>query len=208
MYKMILILIIILLFLYLFSYNKKYYGDNYFKIHTYISSTDKDNDGIDDQSDILGNAIKYVNKKPKYKSKYYKGGYSDDEYGVCTDVVVTSLLNSGYDLRELVNKDIINNKDRYNIEVIDKDIDFRRVRNLNVYFKYNHIVKTININKIEDWHGGDIVVFNNHIGIISNRRNKRGIPLVIHHYSRFQINYIEDILEIRKRDIIGHYRVS
>ena len=48
----------------------------------------------------------YISTKPKYKSKYYDGGYSVDEYGVCTDVVANGLLGAGYDLRELVNNDI------------------------------------------------------------------------------------------------------
>ncbi|MBQ9658826.1 MAG: DUF1287 domain-containing protein [Clostridia bacterium] len=58
-------------------------------------------------------------KNPKYKSKYYGTGYPDDEYGVCTDVVANGLKGAGYDLMELVNKDIINNKEKYNIVVID-----------------------------------------------------------------------------------------
>ena len=50
-----------------------------------------DNDGIDDQTDILNNVREYIKTKPKYKSKYYGTGYPDDEYGVCTDVVANGL---------------------------------------------------------------------------------------------------------------------
>ena len=56
-----------------------------------------------------------------------------------------------------------------------------------------------------DWQGGDIVIFKNHIGIISDRRNKNGIPYVIHHCP-WQFRYEENILE-RRKDIIGHYRI-
>jgi len=35
---------------------------------------DKDNDGIDDQTDILNNANNYIKTNPKYKSKYYNTG--------------------------------------------------------------------------------------------------------------------------------------
>ena len=59
----------------------KKYSNEYFDISTYISKIDKDNDGIDDQSDILRGAKEYVGKKPKYKSKYYATGYPNDEYG-------------------------------------------------------------------------------------------------------------------------------
>lgn len=185
----------------------KKYTNTDFSIDTYISKIDKDNDGIDDQTDIINNTRSYIATKPKYKSKYYANGYPDDEYGVCTDVVAISLKNAGYDLMELVNTHIKENKELYEIETIDKNIDFRRVRNLDIYFKNNIISLTTDITKIEEWQGGDIIVFKKHIGIISDKRNKSGIPFVIHHANPYQIRYEEDILEGRT-DIIGHYRIS
>lgn len=206
----ILILFIILLVVSLYYFNiiphKKYY-DKDFDIITYKSSIDKDNDGIDDQTDILNNAKEYIKKKPKYKSKYYASGYPDDEYGVCTDVVGYALLNSGYDLKLLVGNDINNNKEEYNIEKPDDKIDFRRVKNLKVYLDRNAISLTTDLNDINSWQGGDIVVFKKHIGIISNIRNSRGIPYIIHHANPYQINYEEDILDYYG-EIIGHYRIS
>ena len=186
--------------------HKKYTNVD-FSIDTYISKIDEDNDGIDDQTDIINNTRSYIATKPKYKSKYYANGYSDDEYGVCTDVVAISLKNAGYDLMELVNNHIKENKELYEIENIDKNIDFRRVRNLDIYFKNNAISLTTDITEIEEWQGGDIIVFEKHIGIISDKRNKSGIPFVIHHANPYQIRYEEDILEGRT-DIIGHYRIS
>ena len=112
--------------------HQKYTNED-FNIPTYISKVDKDNDGIDDQTDILNNVKNYLKTKPKYKSKYYGTGYPDDEYGVCTDVIAFGLKDAGYDLMELVFEDIKNNRDLYNIPVIDKTIDFRRVNNLNIY---------------------------------------------------------------------------
>ncbi len=187
----------------------KQYSNEDFNIEQYISTIDKDNDGVDDQTDILSNVKKYIETKPKYKSKYYETGYPNDEYGVCTDVVAFGLKYSGYDLMELVNKDIINNKEEYNIEIVDKNIDFRRVDNLNIYFKNNHISLTTDLSQIEEWQGGDIIVFKGHIGIISDKRNKKGIPFLIHHANPIQLNYEEDILELYGEDsIIGHYRIS
>lgn len=153
--------------------NIETYTNEYFNIETYKSSIDKDNDGIDDQTDILQNVKNYISQKPKYKSKYYSSGYPDDEYGVCTDVVAFGLKNAGYDLMELVNEDIKNNSDRYNIAQPDINIDFRRVTNLKVYFDNNAISLTTDVHKLEEWQGGDIVVFKNHIGIVSNKRNKK-----------------------------------
>lgn len=206
----IIISVILVALLYFFkTIPHKQYSNSDFNIETYISSVDKDNDGIDDQTDILNNVRTYIAKNPKYKSKYYETGYPDDEYGVCTDVVANGLKDAGYDLKELVNEDIINNKEKYNIEVIDKNIDFRRVRNLDVYLKNNSISLTKDLSQIEEWQGGDIIVFKDHIGIISDKRNRSGIPFLIHHANPMQINYEEDVLELYGQEyIIGHYRIS
>ena len=161
----IVILIIIVLYaLYHLNYiEHKKYTNKDFNIMTYKSKIDKDNDGIDDQTDILNNARDYIKTKPKYKSKYYTTGYPDDEYGVCTDVVAFALKDAGYDLMELVNEDIKANKDLYKIDSIDKKIDFRRVQNLKIYLDNNAISLTTDINKIDKWQGGDIIVFKKHI---------------------------------------------
>lgn len=202
------ILLSLILTLYNFNYlpHKKYTNQD-FDIKTYKSAIDKDNDGIDDQTDILQNTRKYIAKKPKYKSKYYETGYPNDNYGVCTDVVAFALLEAGYDLKELVNEDIKKNKELYNIDIIDKNIDFRRVKNLQVYFKNNAISLTTDINDITAWQGGDIVIFKKHIGIVSDKRNKKGISFIIHHANPFQLYYEEDVLE-KYTDIVGHYRIS
>lgn len=204
----IIILVVIIYLLYIFNYipHKKYTNAD-FNIETYKSNIDFDNDGIDDQTDVLDGVKNYVARNPKYKSKYYETGYPNDEYGVCTDVVAFGLNNAGYDLMKLVNEDIKNNIDSYNIEVIDKNIDFRRVKNLKIYFERNAISLTTDVSKIEEWQGGDIIIFENHIGVISDSRNKNGVPFVIHHANPFQKYYEEDILETRN-DIVGHYRIS
>lgn len=180
------------------------YGAEIPKVH---SSVDKDNDGIDDQTDILQGALDYVASRPKYKSKYYRTGYPNDGYGVCTDVVAFALKNAGYDLMTLVQQDIEANPADYDIEEADQNIDFRRVKNLRVYFSHSAISLTTDISAIEEWQGGDIVIFKNHIGIVSDRRNENGVPYVIHHNDPWQRTYEQDILEDRE-DIVGHYRVA
>ena len=195
-----------LLYYFNFIPHRKYTNED-FNIKTYVSNIDKDNDGIDDQTDILINTRKYIATKPKYKSKYYGTGYPDDNYGVCTDVVAFALKDAGYDLRELVNNHVKENRNLYDIDVIDKNIDFRRVLNLKTYFDYNAISLTTDVLRIEEWQGGDIVVFKRHIGIVSDKRNRKGINFVIHHANPYQRYYEEDILENRD-DIIGHYRIS
>lgn len=185
----------------------RYYYNSHFGIRTYYSEVDKDGDGVDDQSDILKGVHDYIDTNPKYKSVYYATGYSTDEYGVCTDVVANGLRAAGYDLMYLVNEDILENPKDYDITTPDICIDFRRVRNLHVYFKHTAIELTTDLTQIEEWQGGDIIVFKNHIGVVSDRRNENGTPFVIHHGSPTQIGYEQDILEGRD-DIIGHFRVS
>ncbi len=209
MKRVILLLIVIIGIIILYKFNiipHIRYSNEHFNITPYISINDQDKDGLDDQSDILMNAKAYIKKKPKYKSQYYASGYPDDEYGVCSDVVAFSLLDAGYDLQELVDQDIKEHSEDYH-DVGDRNIDFRRVRNLKVYFDNHAISLTTDIEDIEQWQGGDIVVFKGHIGIVSDKRNYKGIPFVIHHANPYQIYYEEDILE-NHNDIIGHYRIS
>lgn len=182
------------------------YNNEYFQITTYKSLVDKDEDGVDDQTDILQSAKEYLATNPKYKSKYYGTGYPDDEYGVCTDVVAFALLHSGYDIMTLLNEDVIETRDAYDIDIVDKNIDFRRVNNLDTYFKRHMISLSTDLSNISDWQGGDIVVFDGHIGIVSDKRNFKGIPFLLHNANPYQIRYEEDVLE--KYTIISHYRVS
>ena len=178
-----------------------------FDIADFHSSVDMDGDGLDDQSDILQGARDYISTNPVYKSKYYSTGYTDDRYGVCTDVVANAMKSAGYDLMDLVNADILENPQDYNIEEPDINIDFRRVNNLKVYFAHTAVELTTHVYDISQWQGGDIVIFENHIGIVSDKRNDDGVAYVIHHNDPFQKSYEEDILESRD-DITGHYRIS
>lgn len=210
----ILMLIIICLVVYvyfLYKTNKKTYIAEDFGIETIVSKTDYDNDGINDYSDILEGAKIEAKKKPTYRSVYYAGGYPPDGEGVCTDVIWRALKNAGYLLKDMVDEDIKNNVDEYpRVEgKPDPNIDFRRVPNLKVYFKRNHISLTNDLSKIEEWQPGDIVVFGSkHIGIISDKRNEKGIPYLLHNGG--QPIREEDILErySHYQPITGHYRLK
>ena len=127
--------------------SSKYTG-NIIQLH---SQTDADGDGLDDQVDILQSALAYVSTQPKYQSKYYSTDHPNDEYGVCTDVVASALRGAGYDLMALVDNDIASNPDDYDITEPDVNIDFRRVKNLQVYFEHNATSLTTDISQIEQW---------------------------------------------------------
>lgn len=195
----------------LFLNNGKMYNNSDFNIESYKSSVDMDGNGIDDQTDILLNTYEYISTNPEYKSEYYIGGYPTGKYGVCTDVVGYALKNSGYDLMTLLNNDVNENPDDYDIEEPDINIDFRRVKNLLVYFNHTAISLTTDIKDISQWQGGDIIVFADHIGIVSDKRNKNGQPFVIHHAYPGQSEYEEDLFGRPINfygEIKGHFRVS
>lgn len=179
-----------------------------YRIPQYHSAVDKDGDGIDDQTDMLRSVRAYIATQPKYKSEYYATGYPDDGYGVCTDVVAAGMRGAGYDLMELVNQDVLAHPERYAIDVPDKNIDFRRVPTLNAYLAAHAIPLTTDPMQIDQWQGGDIVVYTNHVGVVSDKRDAQGIPLLIHHVSADQKQYEEDVLATFHQQIVGHYRIS
>ena len=176
------------------------------------SNTDFDNDGLEDYADIVEGARIDAENKPTYKSAYYTGGYPPDNEGVCTDVIWRAFKNAGYLLKDMVDEDIKNNVSLYpRVEgKPDPNIDFRRVPNLMVYFERNHISLTLDLNEIEEWQPGDIVAFGkDHVGIISDKRNAKGIPYIIHNGA--QENREEDGLEFYNEyawSITGHYRLK
>ena len=185
-----------------------YYADD-FGINTLKSDTDYDNDGIDDFTDIMLGARKDAENRPFYKSAYYAGGYPPDTEGVCTDVVWRSFKNAGYNLKDLIDEDIKNNVSEYPRVAgkPDPNIDFRRVPNLISFFSRNATSLTTDLSQIAEWQPGDIVTFvNSHVGIISDKRNKNGVPYLIHNGG--QRNREEDILEIYilYAEISGHFR--
>ena len=174
----------------------------------YTASTDADGDGIDDQTDILEGARAYVKTRPRYRSAYYTAGHPDDGCGVCTDVVAQALLAAGYDLKALMARDIAHNPQAYGITEPDSAIDFRRVVNQRTFLERYAISLTCDIEDLAAWQGGDIAVFSDHVGIVSNRRDTDGIPYLIHHEGPFQLAYEDDGLARRANDIVGHYRID
>lgn len=183
---------------------KKYYKASDFKIKTIYGTIDYDKDSLDDYTDFVLGARKDAENNPTYISKYYDTSYPPDNEGVCTDVIWRAFKNAGYSLRDMIDNDIKNNpKDYPNIKVRDKNIDFRRVINQNIFFSKYSITLTLNPQEIKEWQPGDIVVFENkHIGIISDRRNADGITYVIHNGG--QKNREEDYLT--RSTITAHYR--
>ncbi|MBO8158761.1 DUF1287 domain-containing protein [Thermosyntropha sp.] len=163
---------------------------------------------------VLG-ARKEVEKKVTYDASYvvidYPGGDVPQDRGACTDVVIRAFRNAGIDLQVLIHEDMQKNFAEYpnnwGLDKPDPNIDHRRVPNQMHFFKKHGLVLTTQVeNHLTEWQWGDVVYFKfdnglEHCGIISDRKNSKGIPLVIHNAG---IATEEDCL--KRWQIIGHYR--
>ena len=179
-----------------------------FGIETVTSGMDYNGNGVDDYTDILNGAKKDAQNHPEYDGTYQDNAYPPDNIGVCSDVVWRALKNAGYCLREMVDNDISRRPWDYpEVESPDWNIDFRRVKNLRVFFDKYAQVLTTDINDIEQWQPGDIVIFgeNRHIGVVSDRRNTEGRAYMLHNGG--QPEREEDYLGSKEEaEVAAHYR--
>ncbi|MBH0037783.1 MULTISPECIES: DUF1287 domain-containing protein [unclassified Pseudoalteromonas] len=148
-----------------------------------------------------------------YRSIAYPGGDVPANVGVCTDVVIRSYRLLGIDLQKLVHEDMLKSFELYPSKRIwgltkpDKNIDHRRVPNLQAYFK-NHGQVLTKSNNANDYKTGDIVTWMlpgnlPHIGMVVNELAKdTGNPLIVHNIGRGPEK--SDMLFDFK--ITGHYR--
>lgn len=149
---------------------------------------------------------------PTYSRIPYPLGDVDKNKGVCTDVIIRAYRMLGIDLQKEVHEDMKNNFDQYpskkiwGLKATDRNIDHRRVPNLQTFFSRKGEVLSIS-KKAKDYQPGDIVTWDlgkgiTHIGIVIDLKSKDGIPLVVHNIGLGQI--AENILFSYK--ITGHYR--
>lgn len=121
---------------------------------------------------------------------YYAGGYPPAGEGVCTDVIWPAFQAAGNNLKGLVDEDIRRNVSAYPAVKgrPDPNIDFRRVRNLTVFFQRHDLslpleVRPGDASNLVQWQGGNIMVFAppfEHITIVSDRRRRDGVPYLLH----------------------------
>lgn len=151
----------------------------------------------------------------EYDSAYvglaYPGGDVPEERGVCTDVVIRALRLLDFDLQKEVHEDMKRNFAAYpkywGLKRPDKNIDHRRVPNLQTFFKRRGWGLPVS-RDAADYKPGDLVTCLvgdslPHIMIVSDRRNEEGIPLVIHNIGVGTEE--EDCLFTFP--LTGHYRV-
>jgi len=150
-----------------------------------------------------------------YFSIAYPNGDVPQNIGVCTDVVVRSYRKVGVDLQLKVHEDITENFDSYPSKRIwglkgpDKNIDHRRVPNLQVFFEKFGVSLDVTSNA-KDYLPGDLVTWMlpgnlPHIGIIIDEKSRdKSRPLVVHNIGAGP--KINDMLF--DYPITGHYRYT
>lgn len=148
---------------------------------------------------------------PSYVSIKYPNGDVPAKTGVCTDVVIRAYRKLGIDLQKEVHEDMKTNFSKYpktwGLKTTDKNIDHRRVPNLEVFFARKG--KTLSITKnTSDYKTGDIVTWLlagdaiPHIGIVTHIKSSNGNPMIVHNVGSGQV--LEDCLLSWK--IVGHFR--
>lgn len=155
----------------------------------------------------IGVTTRYV---PDYVSLEYPGGDVPKETGVCTDVVIRALRETGKDLQKLVHEDMRANFSRYptiwGLRRTDRSIDHRRVPNLKTFFKRKG--KSLPVtDSAQDYKPGDLVTCTvagklPHIMVVSDKKNSKGEPLVIHNIG----SGTKEEDRLFDFPITGHYR--
>lgn len=112
----------------------------------------------------------------------------------------------------MIDKDIkdTNKKGIYGIEIIDENIDFRRVINQEVFFERYAENLDPDIYNIGEFMPGDIVTFDDsaHIAMVSDKYNINGVPYLIQNRDETQKTKEEDRLEQTDMQVTGHYRFT
>jgi uncharacterized protein YijF (DUF1287 family) len=147
-----------------------------------------------------------------YVQLHYPGGDVPADRGACTDVVVRSLRDAGYDLQELIHQDMRRHfrlyPRKYGLSRPDRNIDHRRTPNQMVFFRRHGVELPLATTgaAATNWKPGDIVYCRlsnglGHCGVISNERGPSGLPLVIHNMN---VTRQED--RLGEWEITGHFR--
>jgi len=154
-----------------------------------------------------------VRYDPSYEKIAYPGGDVDASRGACTDLVVRAARAGGVDLQRAVHEDAVRAPDAYPaIATPDASIDHRRVPNVKAWLERHAQRLSARIEDHAAWRAGDIVVWRfgicpacrpRHIGIVSDKTNADGVPLVLHNIGPTARE--EDVLGAWT--IVGHFRL-
>ncbi len=167
------------------------------------------NELVEAARDQIGKTVAY---DPGYQVLDYPGGDIPMDRGVCTDVIIRALRQAyRIDLQQLVHEDMKDNFPQYpknwGLSRPDKNIDHRRVPNLKLFFKRKKWALDVS-DQAADYKAGDLVTCTvppnlPHIMMVSDRKNGKGTPFVIHNIG-LGTREEDRLFEF---DITGHYRL-
>jgi uncharacterized protein len=158
----------------------------------------------------IGKTVLY---DPSYQTIKYPNGDVPLDRGVCTDVIVRAFRDGlNLDLQKLVHEDMERDFKKYQnnwrLSSPDKNIDHRRVANLQTYFKRKGYSLAVSKNA-DDYKPGDLVACIvppnlSHIMIVSDKKTASGHPLIIHNIGAGAKE--ED--RLFEFELTGHYRIK
>ena len=129
---------------------------------------------------------------PSYRKLDFPRGDVPINTGVCTDVIIRAYRLQNIDLQQLLNHDMKSNWSSYpktwGLKSTDKNIDHRRVPNLEVFFARHG--QSLSITDKLSFQAGDVVTWRlpngnlQHTGIVSDKVAADGTPLIIHNIGR------------------------
>ncbi len=170
---------------------------------------------------LIGAAREQIGVTTGYDARYQRLDYPNGDVpitsGVCTDVVIRGLRHQNIDLQQLVHEDMRAHFSEYpklwQLKSPDKNIDHRRVPNLQRYFTRRgwalKLPVSAHARAVDRFTPGDLVTWMlpgnlPHIGIISDKKTSAGGDyLVLHNVG--QGTQEEDALESWPQT--GHFRV-
>jgi uncharacterized protein len=151
-----------------------------------------------------------VRYDPAYVSITYPGGDVPADTGVCTDEVIRAYRSLGIDLQKLVHEDMKRSFSAYpkiwSLTSPDKNIDHRRVPNLQVFFKRRGASLPITQNAA-DYLPGDLITCTvagklPHIAMVVPSPNGTPTPWIVHNIGSGP--QLED--RLFEFPLTGHYR--
>lgn len=189
----------------------------YIRLLTLLSITVSYSISANIVDELVSAAMDRTQKKIHYDGAYVKLDYPMGDVaantGVCTDVIIRSYRQLGVDFQQLVHEDMRDNFSEYPSKRMwgltrpDKNIDHRRVPNLQTFFTRHGQTLPISKNSA-DYKAGDLVTWMingklPHIGIVVKQRSSDGQrPLIVHNIGLGP--QMQDMLF--DFPITGHYR--
>ncbi len=161
------------------------------------------------QARQMQNLSEQVARRIRYQGGYFADGEPPPEMGVCTDVISRAFRGAGVHLKTQVDADIAAHPEAYPLRKPDPNIDYRRCRNLLVFFR-RHAQALTTSPLANEYLPGDVVFWSthrddkpDHVGMVGDVLDRAGVPAVVQHWPG---RYVEKTSGLFGWQIVGHFR--